>query len=131
MPGGIGPGREGTSRDGDASRAEANVAAAAAAAARRKKEQGSSKITSKDKDTPFSSSSGSIFVPDKNMISFTSAVRQTAVAAVGALANTDTAHALLTPLHGWLTSKRRVAEAIEAEKLAADAEKAERQRQLS
>lgn len=65
------------------------------------------------------------------MISFTSAVQQTAAAAVGALVDTDAAHALLTPLHGWLTSKRRVAEAIQAEQLAADTEKAEQQRQLS
>ena len=133
---GIVPGRNGEARDGAASRAEDNAAAAAAAAAGargQKDSKLSSKNTSKDsRDTSSSSSRrSSISVADKNMISFTSVVQQTAAAAVGALVDTDAAHALLTPLHGWLASKRRVAEAIKAEQLSADAEKAEQQRQLS
>lgn len=134
-PRGANPGRGGKARDGDA-------AAARAKANGVKKKKASSKLTVNKKDntsnssssnnSSSNSSSSSMSVPNNvNMISLSTAVQQTAAAAVGLLADTDAARALLSPLQGWLASKRRVAEAVASEKASAAAAKAEQQRQLS
>lgn len=69
--------------------------------------------------------------PNTNMIAVTSALQQSTAAVVQTVANTNAAHALLTPLHKWSTSRRRVAEAVEAENRSAATEKAKEQRQRS
>lgn len=67
----------------------------------------------------------------RNMIAVGSAVQRTTAAMVKTLAQTDTAHAILRPLHNWSASRRRVAGAVkeeeeenEKEERSASAEKA-------
>lgn len=54
-------------------------------------------------------------------ITAASIVHQSAAVAIGALTNSDAAHALLLPVHDWSISQKRVADAVEAEKKSAHA----------